>query len=45
MIRAIVTHECPGCESLDVVKNERDYKGAQGTQSIHEDGIVFFCQD
>lgn len=29
MIHTIVTHECPRCESLDVVKNGRDYKGAQ----------------
>lgn len=29
MIRTIVTQECPRCESLDLVKNGHDYKGAQ----------------
>lgn len=29
MIRTIVTYECPRCESLDLVKNGHDYKGAQ----------------
>jgi transposase-like protein len=29
MIRTIVTYECPRCESLDLVKNGHNYKGAQ----------------
>lgn len=29
MIETIVTHQCPKCESLELVKNGRDYKGAQ----------------
>jgi transposase-like protein len=29
MIQYIVTHVCPKCGSLDMVKNGRDYKGAQ----------------
>jgi len=29
MIRTIVTHSCPKCGSLDMVKNGHDYKGAQ----------------
>ena len=29
MIQTIVTHECPDCGSLDLVKNGHDYKGSQ----------------
>lgn len=29
MIQTIVTHECPRCESVDLVKNGHDYKGDQ----------------
>lgn len=29
MIQTIITHSCPQCGSLDVVKNGRDYKGDQ----------------
>lgn len=29
MIQTIVTHKCPRCESTDLVKNGRDYKGSQ----------------
>jgi insertion element IS1 protein InsB len=29
MIQMIVTYECPGCGSLDLVKNGHDYKGSQ----------------
>ena len=29
MIRTIVTHSCPKCESPNLVKNGHDYKGAQ----------------
>lgn len=29
MIQTIVTHECPKCGSLNVVKNGHDYKGSQ----------------
>ena len=29
MIRTIVTHSCPKCGSLNIVKNGHDYKGAQ----------------
>jgi insertion element IS1 protein InsB len=29
MIHTIVTHSCPRCESVEMVKNGHDYKGAQ----------------
>jgi insertion element IS1 protein InsB len=29
MIQTIVTHSCPDCGSLDLVKNGQDYKGSQ----------------
>lgn len=29
MIAAIITYHCPRCESVKIVKNSHDYKGAQ----------------